>query len=253
MHQTDISGAVAPIWKSKHPTAIKCMNRIGVVFRAARLMGFDCDPFVVDAAKHLLGDYHHEAENIPATDWQDIPALYARLDTMQTSHLCLRWMMLTLVRSDGCRKARQGEIDGSVWTVPADRIKGAKAQAKKFRVPLVVPALRIVELCGEVSDDFLFPGARGRTGNSDVALQKALNTIDEAGRPHGFRTSFRTWVQDTEACSFEIAETILGHSIGNKVERAYARSDLLDQRRIVMDKWAAHVTSQQAVVVPLRE
>jgi integrase len=253
MHQTDISGAIAPIWKSKHPTAIKCINRIGVVFRAARLMGVECDPFVVDAAKHILGDYHHEAQHIEATHWRDIPALYERLDTLQTSHLCLRWMMLTLVRSDGCRKARQGEIDGSVWTVPADRIKGAKAHAKEFRVPLVDPALRIAELCAEVSDDFLFPGARGRSGISDVALQKALNSIGEAGRPHGFRTSFRTWVQDTEVCSFEVAETILGHSIGNKVERTYARSDLLDQRRITMDKWAAHVTGNQVVIGPLRK
>ncbi len=55
------------------------------------------------------------------------------------------------------------------------------------------------------------------------------------------RTSFRTWVQDTDACGYEVAETVLGHIVGGKVERSYARSDLLDRRRVVMEAWAAHV------------
>lgn len=66
--------------------------------------------------------------------------------------------------------------------------------------------------------------------------------MGEPWRPHGLRTTFRTWVQDTDACSYEVAETILAHSIGAKVERSYARSDLLDRRRPVMDAWARHVT-----------
>jgi nicotinamide riboside kinase len=59
-------------------------------------------------------------------------------------------------------------------------------------------------------------------------------------------------VQETEVCSFDVAETVLGHMVAGKVERAYARSGLLDQRRLVMEKWAAHVTGQESVVVPLR-
>ena len=73
-----------------------------------------------------------------------------------------------------------------------------------------------------------------------------------AGRPHGFRTSFRTWVQDTNAASFDVAETALAHVLGNKTERAYARSDLLDQRRVLMQKWGDHVTGEAAQVVRLR-
>lgn len=249
LHQTDIRDAIAPIWRKKHPTAIKCINRIGVVFKAARLMGMDCDPFTVDAAKHMLGAVAHKTEHIAATPWQDIPALYQRLEGLAGSRLCLRFMILTLVRSDGCRGAQLSEIDGSVWTVPADRVKATESAAQDFRVPLTEPALDIVALCAEASDGYLFPKERGVGGITDVALQKTLNRLGEAGRPHGFRTSFRTWVQDTNACSFDVAETILGHSIGNKVERTYARSDLLDQRRIALDKWAAHVTGQKPIIV----
>ncbi|NKX66469.1 integrase [Labrenzia sp. 5N] len=54
-------------------------------------------------------------------------------------------------------------------------------------------------------------------------------------RPHGFRTAFRTWVQDNDVCSFEVAETILNHKVGSTVERSYARSDLRDRRAPVME------------------
>ena len=73
----------------------------------------------------------------------------------------------------------------------------------------------------------------------------------EHGRPHGFRTSFRSWVQDTDACSFDVAETILAHTIDSKVVRSYARSDLLDRRRPVMQAWADYVTQSGANVVSI--
>lgn len=50
--------------------------------------------------------------------------------------------------------------------------------------------------------------------------------------PHGFHSSLRNW----------LAETILSHTVGGKVERAYHRTDYLEQRRVYMDKWAAYVT-----------
>lgn len=251
IHQTDIRDALAPIWKTKAPTAEKAIQRIGVVFKQARLMGYDCDPFTVEAAKHMLGVVMHKPAHIAATTWQEVPSLYDRLDGLAVSRLCLRWMILTLVRSAGCRGARLSEIKDGIWTVPADRMKGNEGAVSDFRVPLCDEALRIAEICGETSSDWLFPSDRGGKGISDVALHKALRRLGEDGRPHGFRTSFRTWAQDTNQ-PWDVSETILAHTIGGKVERAYARSDLLDRRRIVMDKWATHVTQTSADVIKLR-
>ena len=76
-----------------------------------------------------------------------------------------------------------------------------------------------------------------------------LDALNIEGRPHGFRTSFRTWVQDSGACPWEVAETVLNHKIGGKVERSYARSDLLERRRPVMELWANHVTGQSSADV----
>ena len=251
IHQTDIRDALAPIWKTKHSTAEKAISRTHIIFRQARLMGHDVDPFTVDAAKHMLGEVSHKVVSITATPWQEIPDLFGRLDRPSATHRALRWMILTAVRSEGARGARFSEIEDGIWTVPAERMKGAEGKAQDFRVPLSPAAIEIVEWCAEsASTDFLFPSYR-KGYISSTAVAKGLNEIGEAGRPHGFRTSFRTWVQDTEAATFDVAETALAHIVGGKVERTYARSDLLEPRRRLMDAWSRFVTGAGSEVVYL--
>lgn len=250
IHQTDVANTLRPIWKVKHPTAVKAWQRTRFIFQQAELMGYDCRPFVADAARVMLGKHDHQAENVTATPWQDVPALYHKLSGLTAAKLCLRWIILTCVRSDGCLGARFDEIEGDVWTVPADRVKGARGKAKDFRVPLCDEAMRIIETARKVDDTFLFPSYREKGNITEAALRKELAAQNEAGRPHGFRTSFRTWAEETDQ-PWDLSETILGHQIKGRVERAYARSDLLDRRRIVMDRWAAHVTASSADVIAL--
>ncbi len=253
IHQTDIHDALKPIWTAKNATAEKAIQRLGIIFRNARLMGYDCDPFTVDAARYMLGEVIRQPVGIAHTHWRDVPALFQRLDAGSASHLCLRMIMLTAARSDSVRGMRFSEIEGDVWTVPADRMKGRAGKVQPFRVPLSPAAMAVVQECIRIAqDDYLFPSYRLGSCISQTAILKALNVAGEAGRPHGFRSSFREWVQDTNACSYDVAETVLAHRVGNVVERTYARSDLLDQRRIVMCKWADHVTGEAAKVVRLR-
>ncbi|WP_299898839.1 hypothetical protein [uncultured Ruegeria sp.] len=132
-------------------------------------------------------------------------------------------------------------------------MKGERGKVQDFRIPLSNEALNVVEQCRSTArNDFLFPSPRAAGGVSNVAMSMVLKHLNEAGRVNGFHTSFRTWVQDTEAAGFEVAETALAHIVGNKVERAYARSDLLDKRRILMQKWADYVSQTEAKVVQLR-
>ena len=56
--------------------------------------------------------------------------------------------------------------------------------------------------------------------------------------PHGFRSCFRDWVADATDFPRELAEAALAHTLGNKVEAAYQRGDLLDKRRWMMEAWA---------------
>lgn len=252
IHQTDIVETLRPIWQTKHPTAIKAIQRLGVVFTKAKLARLEADPFIVDAARDELGQVRHRTKGIAATPWQEIPALYRRLDADLYSHLALRWIILTAVRSESARGARFDEIDGDVWTVPAERMKAREGKAEPFRVPLSRPALELLERLREGnSSPFLFPSSK-KSGQhlTDVALSKVLNGLEEAGRIHGFRTSFRTWCQDTGA-PFDVAETALAHTVGGKVERSYARSDLLDQRRTLMAAWAGYVIGGSGNIVQL--
>lgn len=239
----DIRAALAPIWTTKHPTAEKAIQRLRMIFRTGRLRGLECDPFKVDVALDLLGPVNHKTTPTPATDWRDIPKLYQWLEGKGTSASCLQFLILTVVRTHGCRAARFDEIHGDVWTVPAERMKGREKTVRDFRVPLSPEAMEIIERRRPLGGEFIFPGYRG-TPLTDSSMSKFLRDNGIQGKPHGFRTSFRTWVQDTNACSWEVAETVLAHTIGDKTERAYARSDLLDRRRPVMEAWARHVTGK---------
>ena len=170
--------------------------------------------------------------------------------------MCLRFLMLTAVRSGAARGARFSEINGRVLTVPKERVKSTLRAAAEFRVPLSAQALAIIERARETSSDpdggLIFPGQLDSEITQN-ALLNVLNDMGEAGRPHGFRTSFRTWVQDTLDGSHDLAaEAALGHVIGGAVRRAYARSDMLDARAMLMQRWADYVTGEAAQVVPLR-
>jgi integrase len=241
----DLRDCLRPIWQRLHPTALKCADRLRIVWRHARLAGEPVDPVTVDQAVQLLGAVDHRTEHIRAIPWRDVPALWRHLEAHETvASLCLRWLLLTVVRQAAGRGARLDEIDGDVWTVPADRVKGAQGRAKPFRVPLSPPALALVDTVrplAAVHGGLLFPGYTGRA-ITDAATLKALRVLGHDTAPHGFRTAFRSWVQDTEAGGWDVAETALGHTVGGTVERSYARSDLLDRRRELMRAWGDFVT-----------
>lgn len=238
--QHDIHDVIKPIWRTKHPTAEKAIQRLGKIFHEGRLRGYACDRFTIDAAESMLGPVVHKTQSIEATPWKDIPALYGWLDGRGTSAACLQFMILTLVRASGCRMARFDEFRGDVWTVPAERMKGKEGKVEDFKVPLAPAALQLVERRRALGGEYLFPGHRN-TPLTDNALSKFMRDNNCVGKPHGFRTSFRTWVQDTDATTFDVAEMVLAHKIGDKTVRAYARSDLLDRRRSAMIAWSEFV------------
>ena len=62
--------------------------------------------------------------------------------------------------------------------------------------------------------------------------------------PHGFRSSFRDWAAEKTDHPREVIEAALAHVVQNKVEAAYARSDLFERRRRLMDDWAAYLAAK---------
>ncbi|NOC85182.1 MULTISPECIES: tyrosine-type recombinase/integrase [Ruegeria] len=236
--QRDIRDTLAPIWHTKADTARKAMNRLSICMRHAAALGLDVDLQATEKAKALLGKQRHKVTNIPAMPWKDVPAFYQSLDGGTTAELALRLLILTAVRSYPLRYLHLDQIDGDIWTIPAEAMKGRKGATSDFRVPLSKEAQSVIaEATPFARDGFLFPGVR-KGVISDMTMSKLMERRGMVERPHGFRSSFRDWVAEATNTPHDIAETALGHVVGGAVERSYRRTDFLEQRKTLMDRWA---------------
>ena len=251
LDQRDIRDTLAPIWHTKADTARKAMNRLSIIMKHAAALGLDVDLQATEKAKALLGKTRHVPKNIPAMVWADVPGFYASLEEPTLTHLALRLLMLTGVRSSPLRTIRLDQIEGDVWTVPAEAMKGRKGATEAFRVPLSHEAQRIIDLARpHAHNGYLFPNTRGGV-ISDMTLSRMMERRGLDARPHGFRTSLRTWLAETTDATHEVAEAMLAHVVDGGVVRAYRRTDYLEQRRALAERWADHVTGGAGQVVKL--
>lgn len=117
--QKDIRDTLAPIWHEKAETARKALNRLAICMRHAAALGFDVDLQATEKARALLGKQRHKATNIPALHWSEVPEFYASLNEGTVTHLALRLLILTGVRSMPLRFIREEQIEGDIWTIPA--------------------------------------------------------------------------------------------------------------------------------------
>ena len=156
--------------------------------------------------------------------------------------LAFEFLVLTAARSGEVRLATWDEMDvaGAVWTIAAERMKAKR----KHRVPLggrAVELLKAARALGAGSG-LVFPMRSGRP----VAMSTLPKMLQHHGIPavaHGFRSSFRDWAAERTDHSREVIEAALAHVVPNKVEAAYARSDLFERRRRLMDEWAAYLAA----------
>ena len=153
----------------------------------------------------------------------------------------LRFTALTAVRSGEARGATWGEVDleAREWRVPASRMKAGA----EHRVPLSDAAVGVLEgmkaHSDGAADSLVFPGVGGRPLNGDTLIKALRRATGTDADVHGFRSSFRTWAAERSGATRDVAEMALAHVVGGAVERSYARSDLFDQRRGLMDRWAS--------------
>lgn len=248
-----IRDTLAPIWQDKPSAAAKAAARMSIILRHAAALGLDVDLQAVAKAKALLGAQRHIVQNTPSVPWQDVPRFYASLDDGSITHNSLRLLILTATRSGPLRNLELSEIDGDVWTIPAAKMKGGVKATEPFRVPLSPEALRVIDAARPFAHDgFLFPSVR-KGVISDATWTRLMDRRGMVERPHGFRSSFRTWASEAANVPRDVAEKCLAHVIAGKVEAAYWRSDMLEQRRVVMDRWADHLTGGTGQLVRLNK
>ena len=251
LDQRDIRDTLAPIWHTKAETARKALNRLAIVLRHGAAMGLDVDLQATEKAKALLGKSRHEAKHIPALPWQDVPTFYASLSEPTPTHLALRLLILTGVRTGPLRHLRLDQLDGDVWTIPGEAMKGRKGATADYRVPLSGEALRVIDGARPFArNGFLFANTR-KGVISDMTLSRHMQRRGLEARPHGFRTSLRTWLAEATDAPHGVAEAMLAHVTDSGVVRAYRRTDYLEQRSALAERWADHVTGGAGRVVKL--
>lgn len=173
-----------------------------------------------------------------AMPYADVPNFMASLAQREgVSAWALVLTVLTAARSGEARGLQWAEVnvENRTWIIPAERMKAAKER----RVPLSQSA---IALLGEqrADDDLVFESdARPGKPISDMSMTAVLRRMElDAVTVHGFRSSFRDWAGETTSFPREVIEAALAHQLKDKAEAAYARSDLFDKRRKLMDSWA---------------
>ncbi len=239
----DVLACITPLWSTAHDTAKKVRQRLSLAFRWAIAAGHRPDDPAGEALLAALPRNTSTRRHIAALPPHKVPAALAAIDNSgahPTTKAAMWMLALTATRSGEVREMRWNEIDEDIWTIPAERTK----IGREFRVPLSRQALAVLDDARCYSDgspgSLVFPSARGRQITAE-ALSKLCHELDLEMTPHGFRSSFRDWAAES-GVSREVAEACLAHVIKNTVEAAYRRSDLLDQRREVMDAWARYIT-----------
>lgn len=241
--QPEVLSCLSLIWTEKHETAKRLSQRIKTVLDVAKSKGFREGENPVTAVREggVLPKVKVKVQHHKAMNWCDMPAFYADLMTRKAmSASALRFTCLTGLRTSEVLGAKWEEFDfaAGVWNAPAERMKGGIAH----RVPLTSAMLEIIEPLKPMQSEYVFEGQKRHQPLSNMAMLMLLRRMGVEGvTVHGFRSTFRDWAGEVAGAPREVAEMSLAHKVGNDVERAYARSDLLERRRALMDGWSEHV------------
>ena len=150
---------------------------------------------------------------------------------------CIEFMILTAARPGEARLATWAEVDlkARTWTIPAAKMKARRDHV----VPLSGAALACLWRARELGDGrgLLFPNPGNGRPLSSKTLEDRLAKEGLDCVPHGMRSSFRDWAAEVSGASWETIELSLAHAVGSTVAQAYFRTDLVDQRRPLMEQW----------------
>lgn len=231
---------LAPIWISKTETAVRLRGRIERILSAAitrKLRPVGNPALWKGHLENLLPtprvtDKHHEA--LP---YVDVPAFMAQLREVDgMSALALEFTVLNASRTGEVLLALRAEVQGNVWTIPGNRMKAGR----QHQVPLCQRSLDLMLIAQSLDPSSQYLFSRGGKPLSSMAMLMMARRMQAGLTVHGFRSSFRDWVSEETDHSPEVAEMALAHTIGNKVEQAYRRGNLLERRRRLMQDWQSY-------------
>ena len=241
-----------PIWSRKPETASRLRGRIEAVLDFAKVRTYRDGENPARWKGHLrealpavnkLRKIKHHA----ALPYAEIGAFMADLRTREGgAAAALEFAILTAARTGEVIGARWSEIDmvAGVWTIPAERMKARV----EHRIPLSKQALAVLRrAAARRVNDVVFSGQKPGRALSNMALLMMLRRMGRDDiTAHGFRSTFRDWAAERTTFPREVVEAALAHTVANKVEAAYRRSDLFEKRRPLIQQWGSFCDEQVA-------
>ena len=251
----EVLKALSPIWLKKPETAKRVRQRIKTVFDWAKAAGFRSGDNPVEGISKILPKQPNVQTHHAALPYSEIPTFIETLyktDASKEAQLAFEFLILTATRTNEVINAAWNEIDlkNKTWTIPGTRMK----TKRDHRIPL---SHRCIEILKEVrklsiNSPYVFPNLLTGKPLSNMVFLMLLRRMKQDITTHGFRSSFRDWASERTNIPRDVCEAALAHSIRDKTEAAYKRTDLFDKRRELMESWAAFATKTKAEVITLR-
>lgn len=241
----DVLSVLSPIWNSHPETARRVKQRIGAVMKWAVAKGWRTDNPADAIGQALPKHDRSKVKHRQALHYDKVADAIRKVHGSEAgiaTKLAFEFLVLTATRSGETREAvwTEFDLDKKVWTIPASRMKAKKPH----RVPLTdrcMAILKEAEALKQDNSDLVFPGTRADKPLSDMTLSKLMKELAIPAVPHGFRSSFRDWAGEQTHHPREVIEFALAHVIKDKAEAAYARSDLFEKRRTLMEDWSNYI------------
>ena len=245
--QSDVLYVLKPVWSKRPETARRVRQRIRTILNYCQSREYVKENVADGRIDGALPSMTKKKGNFLALDYREMPDVYRTIETQfktLPARLCLQFLVLTASRSGEARGAKWSEIDkdSATWEIPAERMKGGR----EHRIPLTKLMLALLDEAEQLRDgsDLVFPSpVKPGRPMSNMVWAKPFTRTGLADRTtvHGFRTSFRTWASECTDIPREVCELALSHTVGNSVEQAYSRSDLLEKRTTLMQLWDGYL------------
>lgn len=244
-----IKAVLDPIWETVTETASRVRGRIENVLGWAAVHGYRCEENPARWKGYLDKIYPSpnkikKVQHFDAIEVSEMPTFMNELKKRSgDSAKALEFLILTASRTNEVigdkRLSKQGiawgeiDIKKRIWTIPKDKMKSGK----EHKVPLCDRAIEILQ--GLPQKDPAQPIFTNTQGDipSDNYLRSVLKRMDVKSTVHGFRSVFKDWAREHTAYADEVSELALAHVNSDATRAAYARSQLIEKRRLLMGEW----------------
>ena len=245
----DVLSALSPQWLVRPETARRVLQRLRVIFDWCKAQGFRSGDNPTEGLTKVLPKHRAAKAHHAALPYPEVPAFVRALRESyinDTVKLSFELTILCATRTSESLRVTWSEVDlpTKTWTIPGVRMKNGV----DHRIPLSPRCAEILTRAQALSDgsQYVFPGRSAAKPLSDMVFLRALGRMQRSDvTTHGFRSSFRDWAAEQTNFPRAVCEAALAHSLRDKTEAAYHRTDLFERRRELMDAWAAFATATE--------